>query len=160
MQAAELTSEEEKVVGASVTDASAADFVERFGEWWARPNPATLGSLLAPEVVLTQPVLPRTVGLEAAQRSFERLLAALPDLRGTVHRWAGDGETVFIEFTLSATLGGRPLAWENVDRFTLGADGRAVERVNHHDSLALVARMASRPAGWGTLLRLGLLRRS
>lgn len=100
------------------------------------------------------------MGLEAAQRSFERLLAALPDLRGTVHRWAGDDETVFVEFTLSGTFGGRTLAWENVDRFTLGPDGLAVERVNHHDSLALVAKMMSRPGGWGALLRSGLLRRS
>ncbi len=140
-------------------EAPAADFVERFAAWWAAPRPETLGSLLAPEAVLIQPVLPRAVGLAAAQRSFERLLTALPDLTGTVHRWAGDGEAVFIEFTLSGTFAGRPLAWENVDRFTLGSDGLAIERVNHHDSLSLVTRMVSRPSGWAVVLRSGLLRR-
>lgn len=140
-------------------ESAATDFVERFGAWWADPSPATLGSLLAPEAVLTQPVLPRTVGLAAAQRSFERLLSALPDLTGTVHRWAGDDEALFVEFTLSGTLGGRPIAWENVDRFILRRDGLAIERLNHHDSLSLVAAMMSRPAGWGAILGSGLLHR-
>ncbi len=135
------------------------EFVARFQAWWSDPDPTTLGSLLAPDAVLIQPVLPRTVGLPAAERSFRRLLAALPDLTGTVHRWATDGEVVFIEFTLSGTLAGRPIAWENVDRFVVGADGLAIERLNHHDSLTLVAKMASRPGGWVRILRSGLLRR-
>lgn len=140
-------------------NASAAEFVERFQTWWSAPDPATLGSLLTPDVVLVQPVLPRTVGLEAAQRSFRKLTAALPDLTGSVHRWAADGESVFIEFTLSGTLGGRPIAWENVDRFIVDADGLASERVNFHDSVALAGKIIVRPRGWVRVLRSGLLRR-
>lgn len=48
-------------------DASAG-FVERSQTWWAAPDPATLGTLLGPDVVLLQPVLPRTVGLRREQR--------------------------------------------------------------------------------------------
>ncbi len=139
------------------TDAS--DFVHRFQTWWAGPDPAALGTLLDPEVVLLQPILPRTVGLVAAQRSFRRLLAAVPDLTGTVHGWAAKDTVVFIEFTLSGTLGGRPLAWENVDRFVIGGNGLATERVNFHDSLSLLARMTTRPRGWAPLVRSGLLLR-
>ncbi len=140
-------------------DAEASDFVDRFETWWAAPDPENLDTLLDPDVVLLQPILPRTVGLVAAQRSFRRLLAAVPDLTGTVHGWAAKDTTVFIEFTLSGTLGGRPLAWPNVDRFVVGPHGRAIMRVNFHDSVALVGKMTTRPRGWPPLLRSGLLLR-
>lgn len=142
-----------------MTKASAADFVERFEMWWGQPDPATLGSLLAPDVVLLQPVLPRAAGIESAKRSLTRLIAALPDITGIVHRWAADGNIVFIEFHLSGTLGGRPIAWENVDRFIIDSEGLAMERLNYHDSIALVAKMLSRPRGWSAILRSGLLHR-
>lgn len=137
----------------------AVGFVERFQTWCAAPDPAMLGTLLSPDVILFQPVLPRTVGLESAERFFRRLITALPDITGTVHRWAADGNLIFIEFNLEATLGGRPIAWDNIDRFIIGAEGLATERLNCHDSIALVGRMLSRPRGWAPILRSGLLRR-
>ncbi len=83
----------------------------------------------------------------------------MPDITGTVHRWAADGNIIFIEFNLSGTLGGRPIAWGNVDRFVMDSQGLAIERFNYHDSIALVGKMVSRPRGWSGILRSGLLRR-
>jgi limonene-1,2-epoxide hydrolase len=110
-----------------------AEFVDRFTRWWAAPDPEVLGALLAPGVVLRQPKLPTTHGLAESQEGFRQLLAAIPDLHAEVHRWAAEGETVFIEFTLIGTIGGEQVTWENVDRFTLGDDGLATERVNYQD---------------------------
>lgn len=84
--------------------------------------------------MLIQPIVAHTFDLEGAQRPFRRLLKALPDLGVTVRHWAFDGDAVIIEFTLAGTLGGQPLAWDNVDRFTIGPDGLATERLNYHDS--------------------------
>ena len=78
---------------------------------------------------------------------------------GAVHRWAADRDLIFIEFNLEATLGGRPIAWDNIDRFIIGAQGLAIERLNCHDSIALVGKMLSRPRGWAPILRSGLVRR-
>ncbi|HET9770525.1 MAG TPA: nuclear transport factor 2 family protein, partial [Acidimicrobiia bacterium] len=102
-----------------MTVPDAAEFVERFERWWAAPDPAVLGGLLAPDVVLRQPIVAPTTDLEGAQRSFTRILAAIPDLGVTVRSWAAEGDVVIIEFTLAGTLGGRPFSWDNVDRFTL-----------------------------------------
>ena len=142
-----------------MTDADAAAFVARFEKWWAAPDPAVLGGLLAPDIVLKQPIVAHTTNLAGAQRSFTRILAALPDLRVTVHHWAAQGDVVIIEFTLAGTLGGRPFAWANVDRFTVNADGLATERVNYHDALALIGKILARPLGWPRFLRSGVLRR-
>ncbi|MGH8991633.1 MAG: hypothetical protein ACRDZ7_08910 [Acidimicrobiia bacterium] len=46
-----------------------------------------------------------------------------------------------------------------VDRFTVGPDGLATERVNYHDSVAMAWRLLSQPGGWFRLLRSGGLRR-
>lgn len=128
------------------------EFVGRFARWWAGPNPETLGELLADDVVLTQPILPDTRGLDAAKASFSRLIGAIPDLRATVHSWAVEGELVFIDFTLHGTAGGRELAWRAVDRFTLDGD-RARERVSYFDPLPLLAA-GLHPARWPTMARL------
>jgi len=137
----------------------AADFVERFEKWWAAPDPALLGGLLAPDIVLRQPIVAHTTDLAGAQRSFTRILAAISDLRVTVHQWAAQGDVVIIEFTLAGTLGGRPFAWANVDRFTVNDEGLATERINYHDSLGLIFKILARPLGWRRFLRSGVLRR-
>jgi SnoaL-like protein len=137
----------------------AKDFVRRFETWWADPDPKRLGGLLAPGVVLVQPIVAHTSDLEGAQRTFGRLLAAIPDLRATVHHWAAEGDVVFIEFTLAGTLGGRPIVWDNVDRFTVNADGLATERVNYHNALDTSWMMLSRPQAWLQLWRSGVLKR-
>jgi hypothetical protein len=142
-----------------MTVPDAAEFVERFERWWATPDPAVLGGLLAPDVVLRQPIVAHTTDLEGAKRSFTRILAAIPDLGVTVHNWAAEGDVVIIEFTLAGTLGGRPFSWENVDRFTVNAEGLATERVNYHDSLGLILKIAARPLGWVRFFRSGILRR-
>jgi hypothetical protein len=140
-----------------MTDAK--DFVRRFETWWADPDPTQLGDLLVPEIVLIQPIVAHTTDLEGAKRSFSRLLAAIPDLKATVRHWAAEGDAVFIEFTLAGTLGGKPFVWDNVDRFTVNADGLAMERVNYHHSLSTASRLLSRPAGWPRLWRSGVLKR-
>jgi hypothetical protein len=137
----------------------AADFVDRFRAWWAAPDPAVLGELLAPDVVLRQPIVAHTTDLPGAQRSFTRILAVIPDLGLTMHSWAAEGDVIILEFTLAGTLGGRPFSWANVDRFTINADGLATERVNYHDSLGLIRKILARPLGWPRFLRSGILRR-
>lgn len=140
--------------GVTIADGQevAADFVERFAAWWRQPDLARTDLLLADEVRLVQPLVPPSEGRGAAIREFERLFALIPDLRATVHRWAADGDIVFIEFTLHGTLGGKPLSWGAVDRFLL-RDGLAVERVAYFDSAPLAVQLALRPRSWPQVAR-------
>jgi limonene-1,2-epoxide hydrolase len=87
---------------------------------------------MSPEIQLSAPGLRTTRGWSACQEVFRRTFEVLPDLTARVHRWSADGETLFIEMTFRATIGGRLVEWDNVDRF-LFRDGRAVERVAYFD---------------------------
>lgn len=131
----------------------AADFARRFAEFWRAPSPERLHTVLAERVRLIAPMTPPTETLAEGKQVFASLFELIPDLTGEVHRWGATGDGVLIEFTLSGTAAGRPVSWAAVDRFTLGADGLATERVNYFDSMPLALTMARRPRAWPTLLR-------
>ena len=134
---------------------AAASFVEGFAKSWAAPTVESHSALWADDIVLIQPLMPKAVGRAACEEGFARLFRLIPDLHATVHRWAVAGpDVVFIEFTLAGTFGGRPIAWDAVDRFVL-RDGLAVERVSYFDSLPLAIELALRPRGWRRMLTAG-----
>ena len=70
-----------------------------------------------------------------------------------VVRWAARGETLYIELTLSGTLGGRPVSWRVCDRVTL-RDGLAIERESYFDPGPLIAAVIRTPRAWAPFLRL------
>jgi ketosteroid isomerase-like protein len=129
----------------------AAAFVEAFAKSWAAPTVASHSALWHDEIVLIQPLMPKAVGRRECEEGFARLFSLIPDLHARVHRWAAAGpDVVFVEFTLAGTFGGRPIAWDAVDRFLL-RDGLALERVSYFDSLPIALEMALRPRGWRQL---------
>ncbi|HEX6229948.1 MAG TPA: nuclear transport factor 2 family protein [Solirubrobacterales bacterium] len=132
---------------------AAADFAHRFAEFWADPAPERLDTVLAERVRLVAPMTPTTHTLEEGRRSFARLFELIPDLRGEVHRWGATEDGVLIEFTLNGTAGGGPISWDAVDRFVLGEDGLASERISYFDSAPIALTAARRPRAWPALLR-------
>jgi ketosteroid isomerase-like protein len=136
------------IVGAVNTHSDPEQFVTKFADFWNSPSPQGLPELLHPDVVLVQPLVPRMVGIEAAQAQFERFWYCLPDLRGDVDHWCGDGDLVFIEFRLRARIGGSLIEWPNVNRLHL-RDGKGVERVTYFDPLAILPTLLRHPSiGW------------
>ncbi len=134
-------------------ESAAADFATRFAEYWRAPTPARLSLVLAERVRLVAPMTPTTETLAEGQRVFAGLLESIPDLTGEMHRWGATADGVLIEFTLSGTTGCKPIAWHAVDRFVLGEDGLATERVNYFDSMPVALAAATRPRAWPALLR-------
>ncbi|OBI17720.1 hypothetical protein A5712_23335 [Mycobacterium sp. E2327] len=123
------------------------EFVTKFADFWHDPSPQRLPELLHPNVVLVQPLVGRMIGIEAAQAEFQRIWCCLPDLRGGVDRWCGDGDLLFIEFRLHARIGGRIIEWPNVNRLVLH-DGKAIERVTYFDPLAILPMLLRHPSIW------------
>jgi hypothetical protein len=134
--------------------ADPADFAARFTAYWEQPSVDGLGILLTPDVVLRAPMMPTTRDLAGGKRAFARMLKAIPDLRGAVHRWGPTDDGLLIEFTLSGTVAGATLSWDAVDRIVLREDGLATSRISYFDSSALVRAAVLRPRAWPTLLRL------
>lgn len=136
----------------------AADFVRRFEEFWAAPAPERLDSVLAPQVRLVAPMTPATRTLEDGKRTFSELLELIPDLTSEVHRWGATEDGVLIEFTLSGSAAGGPISWTAVDRFVLGEDGLATERITYFDSAPVALTIARRPRAWPSFAAVQLRR--
>ena len=138
---------------------SAEAWVAGFVEGWRAPTgpdafAAHFRPMLAPDVRLIQPQLPTVTGRRGFEEQFVRpLFALIPDVRGEVERWAARGETLYIELTLSGTLGGRPVSWRVCDRVTL-RDGLAIERESYFDPGPLIAAVIRTPRAWAPFLRL------
>src|SRR5690606_14232549 len=115
---------------ASVKRAASMDptdqFARTFASFWQQPSPQRMPEILHPDIVLIQPLSAPMYGLAAAQDEFQRIFQWLPDLTATVDRWRGEGDTLFVEFRLHATLGSERIEWPVIDRFLL-RDGKAVE---------------------------------
>jgi hypothetical protein len=145
--------------------ASAAErWVEGFIEGWRAPSgphafSAHFRPMLAPDIRLIQPQLPRLVGRDAFAEHFVRLVFDLfPDVRGEVERWAVNGDAVYIEMTLRSTLAGRrAVSWRVCDRVTL-EHGVAVERESYFDPGPLIAAIALTPRAWPAVLCVQLRR--
>ncbi len=137
---------------------AAADFAARFADYWRAPTPERLSIVLADRVRLVAPMTPVTDTLVDGQRAFAGLFELIPDLRGEIHRWGKTEDGVLIEFTLSGTAGGKPISWSAVDRFVLGEDGLATERVTYFDSMPVALAAATRPRAWPAFLRSRLRR--
>ena len=135
------------------SEVAAADFARRFAEYWRAPTPERLDTVLAEHVRLVTPLTPTTHTLEEGQRAFAALFRLISGLTGEVHRWGATEDGVLIEFTLSGTVGGKPISWHAVDRFVLGEDGLATERISYFDSAPIVLTAARRPRAWPALLR-------
>jgi hypothetical protein len=135
-----------------------ADFARRFAEFWADPDAGRLDAILAERVRLVAPMTPTTHTLEDGRRTFAGLFELIPDLRGEVHRWGATDDGVLIEFTLSGTAGGGPISWRAVDRFVLGEDGLATERISYFDPMPIALTVGRRPRAWPRFLRAQLRR--
>jgi len=129
-----------------------AELVRHFAAAWDAPQVDRFVELLAPDVVLLQPVTPRIAGREAARVEFARLLRWLPDLRGTVDHWGSDGAAILIAWRLRFTLGSAPFELRIVDRI-VARDGLIAEREAYFDSLRFFLATLARPSAWLGYLR-------
>lgn len=132
------------------------DWVKAFQYVWSNPKERLdrLLALLGDDVTLKAPTRPPvTRGKEAARRAFERAFRGMPDLRADVRRWSASGDVLFIEMTFQATVGGRALSWNNVDRF-LFADGVAIERVAYFNPVKVHKAFTRNFAAFRQFLRM------
>ena len=129
-----------------------AFIIDGFTRAWADPDVDRFVALLHPDVLLLQPVTKPIHGREAGRREFARLLAWLPDLRGTVDQASAAGDAVLIAWRLAFTLGRAPYVLRIVDRIVV-ADRLIREREAYYDSLGFMLSLLRRPSAWGGYLR-------
>jgi len=135
--------------------------VERFDAGWRRGREGFFEHFLAlsdENVLLTQPLLPRSRGHAAFRATFAPLFAAMPDLRGEVVGWEPEPDGVTIRLALHGTLGGLPVELVTRDRVVLRG-GRMLERHARLNPLPLLLAALRRPRIGLPLLAAPLLQR-
>jgi hypothetical protein len=120
--------------------AEAEAFLERFQDLWRDPDPDGYADLWHEDGTLSHPTMKEPLRQEAIPDYVRRLKSFAPDISLKVERWAANGETLLIEWTLSATFGGERVEVPGVDRFTLRGD-RATDGVAYFDTMPLWARL-------------------
>ncbi len=123
-----------------MSEQDAQAFVERFARLWSDPDPDGYAGLWHEDGVLRHPTMKEGLPQEGIPDYVRRLKTLAPDVSLAVDRWAASGETVLIEWTLTATVGEEQATIRGTDRFTLRGD-RAVEGVAYFDTMPLWARI-------------------
>lgn len=131
-----------------------SDWIRAFTELWAggRSRLDDFMSILSPDVRLIAPGLRSTTGWADCHAAFKRTFDVMPDLTAEIHGWSATGDTLFVEMTFSATIGGHRVEWGNVDRL-LFQDGQAIERVAYFNPMRVRKAFLRNPKGWLQLWR-------
>ena len=123
-------------------------FVSRFVDAWARPDSGGFAELWLADGVFVHPTVAAPLRGSEVPRWSERVKAGLPDFTFRADEWAARGEFLLLQWTSTATIGGRLLAYSGVDRFRL-RDWKISEEVVYFDTLqiwtALDPKMARPP---------------
>jgi hypothetical protein len=127
---------------------SAEELVAWFTEAWRNPAYESfcrhVVPRLAPDARMVQPLVKPHRGHDAFCRNIATLFTAMPDVHGRVLDWRGDERTVFIEFHLIGTVGGRPVRLHVCDRFSLDG-GLVTERHSFFDPAPLLVATLRSP---------------
>ncbi|HEV3321120.1 MAG TPA: nuclear transport factor 2 family protein [Solirubrobacteraceae bacterium] len=99
-----------------------------------------------------QPLFDAVAGERGMRELFEGLFALIRGLRVELDHWAVNDGVALIEFTLTGTIGGKPIRVRGVDRMQLNGD-KLVLRETHLDPLPLLIALLSRPRAWPRALR-------
>jgi len=127
-----------------------------FAKGWEAPEPHAWDTFMSENIELNQPLLQPGTTRKTWHDEAQRLVTLLPDIRGQVVSWAGHEDLIFIELRLSATLGGKPLNFQAVDKLWLTPTGTILRRDSFFDSGPLIEAMLRRPSAWLPWWRSGL----
>ena len=122
--------------GSGPASEPAGEWVRRFADAWANPEPAKLVDLVHSDAQHEYPFMEGPVDRAGLAEHFEQVLGVLPDLRIAVIEWAATGNTVLIEWVASATVGSERLEWQGGDVFRLRGD-RTVTGRAYYDTQPL-----------------------
>ena len=117
-------------------------FMERFETMWRSPTPEGFAELFHPDGSLKHPSMSEPLPAGGAAAYMRGLNKTLPNLNLQVRNWAAAGDTVLIEYTLSATVDGHTVSWDGADRFTLRG-ARAIDGAAYFDPSVIGSALAA-----------------
>ena len=115
-------------------------FMQLYMEVWPSFDADRLEEAIDPEATIHHSGMERPIS-GAEEPAYVRATKALmPDIHLEVANWAANGDVVFVEYEVSATLAGRPLNWTGIGRFKLRG-ARTIDAIGRWDNLELLAQI-------------------
>src|SRR5262245_48553376 len=105
-----------------MTNDELSDFIRRYTGAWASREPGVMRALWHADGVLHHPAIREPIGRDLVVANNDQL-KAIPDFAWTLESWAGNGDTVFVQWRTNGRFGGASLEFRGVDRFRV-RDGR------------------------------------
>lgn len=120
-------------MGTVPTQRDIESFVEAFAEHW-RDERGGFARLMHPGATLHVAGGREPLSYDDAERFVATVKQGIPDIALRVLGWAARDSSVFTEWEMTGTIGGRRVAWQGINRNTLdGAKSRdAVSRWDRH----------------------------
>jgi SnoaL-like polyketide cyclase len=120
--------------------------VDHWAALWANPHPQLAGRVVTPDVVVHWPGAAEPVrGVTAYKQRIAEMLDRIPDLRLTVTEHAGNGDFLFVRWTVHGTDVNRSVQLSGVDRLHL-RDG-LVKEIRIYCDPRLLPAFAGPPPG-------------
>jgi hypothetical protein len=102
---------------AAPTGSEIERFVAAFAEQWAEPD--GFERVMHPGATLRVAGADIPYSFEEAQQFVSGVKRGVPDIELTVLEWAARQASVFTDWEMSGTLGGRRVSWHGINRNTL-----------------------------------------
>jgi ketosteroid isomerase-like protein len=106
-------------------------------------DPVRIQKFYTPDAQMINPGFERPLRRDELPDYYKSLKSQIRGLQMRLKRWAVAPELLFIEWTITGEIAGKPLVLPNTDRFTL-RDMLAIEGVAYFDDLALRALVEPR----------------
>jgi len=119
-------------------------FLEIYQAAWADPVGGGLAELWEEDAEMMHPEFVEPMRGRAAVMDYLRAFMRIaPDLKVRPLAAAAGGQTLFIHFRGEATIAGKPVVWEGVDRFDFPSGGdRAARGIGFFDTTRIRAAIA------------------
>jgi len=115
-------------------------FMQHYLEVWPGFDADRLDEAIDPEATIHHSGMPAPIRGKDEPDYVRGIKALMPDVGLEVANWAANGDIVFVEYRMSATLAGRPLRWTGIGRFKLRGE-RAIDAIGRWDNLDLLAQI-------------------
>jgi hypothetical protein len=115
-------------------------FLRRYRAAWPSFDPELVPAVVHPEASIHHSGMEEQIRGDEEADYVRAIKALMPDARLRIANWAARGDIVFVEYEVTATVAGRPLAWTGIGRFRLRGD-RVIDAIGRWDNLDLLAQL-------------------
>ncbi len=119
-------------------------FIQVYEEIWPSFDADRLEKfeMVHPEARIDHSGMERPIRGDEEPDYVRAIKATMPDIALETRSWAAREDVVFVEYAMTATVGGEQIDWDGIGRFKL-LDGRVIDAIGRWDPAPIRAAVAA-----------------